>query len=344
MSVFEPFVGMPGFSGEKIAKHRPIAADGYLQFLPGGVILDGTKARDPDNPDYSATNPTAQFRLRAGLLVGKASNGKWSNSVLGVTNGALIAASTTLTLASAQEGVELVRRLGASGTLKLTGPATAGGPVRTAVVTYSAVNTTNGQVTITAVGTNEVQTVAVDATMTAGKIDLTAIDSNGVPQTVNVAFNTSWAQTVADIQTALNALLGTSAVACAVTNTHDLTITFSGTGYAALPQSLVSVDISAATGPTKVTVTRTTAAADGRFVTGSLVQPADGSETIRSFLPDGWEMYMPLDSSDAPLDKVPVEGNVDMSQLLPWPADASLQQWVRDQLNAYGKFVDTSKY
>lgn len=110
---------------------------------------------------------------------------------------------------------------------------------------------------------NEVQTVAVDTIMSGGKIGLSAVDKNGVTQDVLVAYNTTWTQTVADIQTALNALLGTSAVAAAVTATHDMTLTFSGTSYAGIAQAPVGVDISAATGPTKVTVTRTTAGGTG---------------------------------------------------------------------------------
>lgn len=105
---------------------------------------------------------------------------------------------------------------------------------------------------------DDVQTVAVDTIVSGGKIDITAVKSDGTEQTVNVAYNTSWTQTVADIQTALNAQLGTSAVAAAVTNTHDMTLTFSGTGYTGIVQPLVVVDVSAATGPTKATVTHTT--------------------------------------------------------------------------------------
>lgn len=114
---------------------------------------------------------------------------------------------------------------------------------------YTALNT----------GVNEVQTLAVDTILSGGKIGLTAVDNTGVPQDVLVAYNTSWTQTVADIVTALNAKLGTSAVAGAVTNTHDMTFTFSGTNYAGVAQPLIGVDISAATGPTKATVTHTTA-------------------------------------------------------------------------------------
>lgn len=105
---------------------------------------------------------------------------------------------------------------------------------------------------------NEVQTVAVDTILSGGKIGFTAVDSTGVPRTVLVAYNTSWTQTVADIQTALNALLGTSAVAAAVVATKNMTLTFSGTNYAGVAQPAVGVDISAATGPTQVTVTRST--------------------------------------------------------------------------------------
>lgn len=233
MSVFQPSTGMPGFGSEKLAKHRPVAADGYLQFLPGGVVLDGSKMRDPDNPDYPA-DTAGQLRLRAGLLIGKVtSGGKWANSVLGVTQGAYTSGGTSITVTAAQ-AAEIVRRVGSSGTLKFTGPPSAAGTVATISQSFSAVNTSTGVITVTSLGAN--------------------------------------------------------------------------------------------------------------LIAGAFVQPADGSETVRSFLPDGWELYMPLDGTDAPLDKVPVEGNVDFSQLLPWPADTSLQQWVRDQLNAYGKFVDTSKY
>lgn len=106
---------------------------------------------------------------------------------------------------------------------------------------------------------NEVQLVTFDAIMTAGVLGITANDYQGIPRTVKVAFNTSWTQTVADIQTALIALLGTAAVAAAVTNTKDMTLTFSGTNYASIAQPYVGVDISGATGPTKATVTRPTA-------------------------------------------------------------------------------------
>jgi hypothetical protein len=106
---------------------------------------------------------------------------------------------------------------------------------------------------------DEVQTINIDTIMSGGTISITALSSAGISKTVKVAYNTSWTQTVADIQTALIAALGTAAVACAVVTTNDMTITFSGAGYTGKAQPLVEVDVSAATGPTTADVTRTTA-------------------------------------------------------------------------------------
>ena len=113
--------------------------------------------------------------------------------------------------------------------------------------------------------TNAVQTLAVDTIMSAGNIQVAATDKSGNRVFVNVAYTSSWTATLAAIVTALNAKLGTSAVAGAVTNTHDATFTFSGAGYAGLAQPLMGVDITAATGPTVATITTTTAggATDG---------------------------------------------------------------------------------
>lgn len=351
MPVFQPFPGMPGFGSEKIAKHRPVSADGYLEMLPGGVVLDGSKMRDPDNPDYNAsTDPYAQMRLRAGLLVGKiTSNSKWANSVIGVSTGALAGTGTTLTLASVQQAVELVRRVGATGTFKLTGPPSESGTVRTSTVTYSAVNTGTGAVTITALGVNQAEDVRLAPAATGGNIQLNVQKTDGTRvTTANIAWNATDATFLASINSALDTATGVvgGIVATAISATDpDLgfTLTYSGTGYAGLSWAPAQVALLGTSNTLAYTVARTTAV-NGAFVTGSFIQPTDGSETIRSFLPDGWEVNVPLDSTDAPIDKLPIAGNVAMDQLLPWPADASLKQWVRDQLNTYGQFVDSSKY
>lgn len=224
MPVFQPSTGVPGVGAEKLAAHRTVGADGYLEMLPGGVLLDGARTRDPGNDD-----PT---RLRAGLLIGRA-GGKCANSVIGLTQGAIVSTATSVTLTPAA-AAELVRRVGPTGTLRFVGPPTAAGTVATFTETYSAVNTSNGVVTISA--------------------------------------------------------------------------------------------------------------ADAALVTGSLVCADDGSHAPVSFLPDGWELVLPGDGTDLPLNHLPVAGLVDGAKLLPWPADASLRQWVRDQLNASGKFVFAEKF
>lgn len=358
MGVFSQIPGLPGYVSEKIAKHRPIAADGYLEFLPGGVTLDGSKTRDAGNPDYNATtDPLAMFRLRAGLLLGKVtSSGKYTNSFLGYTNGALTSAGTTVTLASANHGVEMVRRIGAAGTFKLVGPPTASGTVRALTATYSAISSTS--VTITALGVNEVQTVAFPIASTGGSIALELYDprnSNYVK--VEAA---SWSATdatyLSNIQAKLDLAFGAANIvvvsAQAATDTDSaLVFTYSGTGVAATPvvdgsgTAKLPIVTTLPTSSTSYTVARTTAGVDGRFVTGSLIADTDGSDVPLTFVPDGWERLLPTDGTDSFAPRVPVAGNVDMSQFLPyWPADASLKQYIRDKLNTFGKFVDTSKY
>jgi len=110
-------------------------------YLPGGRVIDGTLARDLANtPDITS--------LRPGLPMGKVTtSGKYANSIIGATTGAY--ADNDLVLqTSAAVAAEIVRRIGASGTVKLTGPPTAGGTVATVSVAYTAVNTTTGVLTV----------------------------------------------------------------------------------------------------------------------------------------------------------------------------------------------------
>lgn len=343
MPVFQPIPGMPGVSSEKLAKHRVVTADGYLDFLPGGVILDGAKTRDPGNSDDVT-------RLRAGLLIGKvAANGKYANAAFGLSTGAITNAGTTLA-SSAAIAAELLRRVGATGTFKLTGPPTAAGVVRTRTATYSALNTTTGDITLTALGVNEVQTVNLSTAATGGSIRLLVPKTDGTTALTPAA---AWSGTDATLLSNLNTALDTAtgvvggivATAIAATDTDlGFVLTFSGTGYAGLSWPLAQVD-TLFTSNTGANVVRTTAGQDGRFVTGSLIQPTDGSETPASFLPDGWELALPADgTSDIPLAQFPIRGNVEGSNLLPWPADASLRQWVRDQLNLNGRYTFTEKF
>lgn len=117
---------------------------GKESFLPGGARLDGSKSRDPLNTDDVRN-------LRAGLLLGHITTGnKLAPAIIGVTTVAYDQdGSDNLQLTvSAATATEVVRRIGSSGTFHLTGPPSAAGTVATQDVTYSAVNTTTGVITI----------------------------------------------------------------------------------------------------------------------------------------------------------------------------------------------------
>ena len=141
-SVFIPGPTLPGVLTQRTAVYGLVTLSDE-EYFPGGVIIDGGNARDPLNSLYP-------YELRAGVLLGKiTASGKYGASVLGTTAAALAAGATTLSVAPAV-AQEMVRRLGTTGSFKLTGPATAGGTVATQLVAYTAVNTATGAVTITA--------------------------------------------------------------------------------------------------------------------------------------------------------------------------------------------------
>ena len=139
-----PITGLPGIGTARVATPREILAGNaqFSQFVPGLRVIDGSRSRDPLNvPDVDV--------LRAGLLLGKTTANKYAPSVIGMLTTAAVAGATSLAVAPAV-ATEIVRRLGTSGTFKLTGPPAAAGTVATQVVTYSAVNTSTGAVTCTA--------------------------------------------------------------------------------------------------------------------------------------------------------------------------------------------------
>lgn len=145
-----PAIGRPGIGALVTAQRGNVSRDGAATFFPGGGVIEGTKSRDPGNSAHSVRS------LRAGLLMGKlTSGGFWAPSIIGVTSGAYTSGGTSLTV-SAASAVELVRRVGSSGTFNLIGPATAAGSNNTTQVTYSAVDQTTGVITITDIGANRI--------------------------------------------------------------------------------------------------------------------------------------------------------------------------------------------
>lgn len=219
----------PGMGPTQEVSHRQVLL-GNEQYLPCNHVIAGAKARDIGNSPIT--------ELRPGLLLGEvtASN-KLGASIIGAT-GVLHDTSvvtTTMTLPAAVV-TEITRRIGTSGTFKITGPPTAAGTVATEVVTFSAIASA-----------------------------------------------------------------------------------------------------------TTITITATSA----DFAAGSFIQPNDGSETIKTFLPDGYPIRaVDIDGvdRDLSLNRYPTAGLVDSSQIVGWPSDTSLRQWIVDALNAVGHFTFDHKH
>lgn len=141
-----PITGLPGMGTAVTAIPREILAGNaqLAQYIPGLHVIEGAKSRDALN----TTNPDV---LRAGMLLGKTSEGTYAPSVLGVLTASAAASATSITVSPAV-AAELVRRIGATGSLKLVGPPAASGTVATQTVTYTGVNTSSGVITINALG------------------------------------------------------------------------------------------------------------------------------------------------------------------------------------------------
>lgn len=132
--------GMPGLRAAQTATPRLVFKTGP-QILPGGKMIDGVNSRDPLNTGNLNV-------LQPGVLMGKiTSTSLYAPSILGTVSVAYNG-GTSLTVGAAT-AVELNRRVGGSGTFKLVGPSVASGPIQIIVVTYSAINTTTGVITVT---------------------------------------------------------------------------------------------------------------------------------------------------------------------------------------------------
>ena len=145
--------GQPGLTSTSRAAPREVFAAnrGFAQFVAGPVTIDGHASGNPLNDPDTAL-------LFAGTLMGRLGGGngvgRYAPATLGLTTAPYVktgAASTTV-LTDPATAAELVRRVGPTGTLKLTGPATPGGPVTVQTFGYAAVNAATGVVTLAAGG------------------------------------------------------------------------------------------------------------------------------------------------------------------------------------------------
>lgn len=141
-----PITGLPGPGSVRTATPRRVsgALGGLLK--PGGIIINGSLSRDP-------LNTGDLDKLRAGLIMGKiTATGLYCPAIIGTLKTAHTGDSTTSMTVDAATAVE-INRIATSGVFQITGPPTANGTVAAVSISYSAVNTTTGVITITAEST-----------------------------------------------------------------------------------------------------------------------------------------------------------------------------------------------
>lgn len=333
----------PGLSAARTAAHRRVLVteNGALR-LPTSKLVKGSVSRDPGNTGNVDV-------LRAGVLLGKiTASGLYAPSVIGLLDEAVDNAETAIDIPSAV-ATEITRRIGSSGTCKFIGPPTAAGTVRALTVTYSAVGASS--MTITSPTVNEVQTLTFGAAATGGTMRLIVPKADGtLAITDAITWNGTDATWLSNINTALDGATGVSGGIVATGGSPDTTLifTFSGTGFTGLSHTLIQVH----TFPTSCTtanVVRTTTGVDGRFVTGSIIAPTDGSESPVAIIGDGYGLKVTdIDgaSMDTQIADLLVGGIIDPTKIINYPADTALRQYLKDLLNntADCKFIFSDKF
>jgi hypothetical protein len=167
--------GKPGVVGNYVSQPREVFYSGreFAQFWAPPVTIDGTNSGNPANAPYT-------WLLWAGMPMGRiTATAKYANSILGLTSAAVASGATSVTT-DVNTAAEIVRRFGASGTFKLTGPPAAAGTVAVQVVTYSAVNTTTGAITCTALSAAAVANSLIQPTDGSENILTLLCETNGL--------------------------------------------------------------------------------------------------------------------------------------------------------------------
>lgn len=329
-------VATSGGNDAKIVTITTTPTAGYLtitltlaQVLAAGGNPNQTVTTD--HIAYNATAATVQAAINAVL-------GPTSVTVT-MAGGSTIATMTSMTIAFTGQYYATISQPDPTVDISALTSATA------VAITYP------DYVTITAPSVNEVQTVSfagiTAGTLSAGAFGLRILDANGVWQEfAGLAAATS----ASSLQTLINTAMGTNAVVVAATVSSTLaggfSLTFSGTGYAGLPQTLAQVDlaqtalVSGSTAPT-VVVTRTTAGVDGTFPAGSFVQPNDGSQTPVCLLEDPWGYwivnYPQLNRISIELPRILVgPANIRTAMIVNYPSGTALKAWLKAALRTVG--------
>lgn len=327
---------MPGYSTEQTFARLGYFRNGMYQTWPGGGYLNASRSRDPWS--------SVVTNLQPGLFMGqRTANNGWQPAFVGVLSSPVATGDTTITVTAAM-ATEIVRRIGSTGTLLLIGPTTANGTVASSPrsVTYSAVNTTTGAITVTATGTNEVQTLNIGGTPSGGTFKLGIPLSTGVyVWTDTIAHNATFGTVITNINAALDNVLGASKVVASGSAYTAIALTFSGTGFAATDYPPIMVDVSALTDATTASVAQTTAGVSGAFAAGTLVAENDGSYIPKSFIEPGYGRLVATNDATPttlPWDQIPMEGTVMWSNLFPVITDLGIRQWIKDKMDADGGF------
>lgn len=84
-------------------------------------------------------------------------------------------------------------------------------------------------------------------------------------------------------------------------------------------------------------------------ISGCLVCPTDGSETFKTFIPDGFGLNVfnsGGSAADQPFPQVPTAGTVITANIINYPSDTSLITWFKLQFaaDAEGKFIFDSSF
>jgi hypothetical protein len=173
--MFSVPAGKPGVVANYDSQPREVFYSGreFAQFFAPPATVDGTNSSNPNNGIYP-------WLLWAGMPMGRVSStNKYATSIIGLSTVALTTSATTLQTTAAA-ATEVQRRIGGSGTLALTGPPAASGAVASSTVTFSAVNTSTGAITITATSVAFVSGSLIQPTDGSQAITTLLCETNGL--------------------------------------------------------------------------------------------------------------------------------------------------------------------
>lgn len=334
-----PILGGPGVSDERAWSHKYVFRDGKFDKLPNGAWIDATKSRDV----WAAASATAQAGgevLQPGLFMGQVGTFQnFANSFFAALTAAVAHGATTINVGTYQ-AAEIVRREGSTGTLLIVGPPVANGPAQVGKLTYSAVNTGTGAVTVTATGQNEVQTLNIAGTVSGGTFRIGFVQAdNTIAWTGTIAHNGTFGTVITNANTALDAFTNNAGeIVASGAGYTAIALTFTLDSQALRNTKLVVVDISALTGATSVAVTETTPGYFGTFVAGSLIGSTDGSFYPKSMIPPGYGIQVADGANTAiggvvPWATVPIAGMPEFGQCTPTVTDLGIRRWIAEQMS-----------